>query len=563
MVTPGAARPEAGLVAPRRGAGTLPGPRSHWTVAAVLFAGLAVLHTWPLATSPAALSRHDNADAQLNAWIVAWVAHQLPRDPRHLFQANIFHPARDTLAFSEPLVAPALMAAPALWAGASPVLAHNLLLLAGLALSGLAAYGVAWRWTRDRAAALTAGSLFAFNTHTLTRTAHLQALHAYGLPLALLFADRLATRPGPHAAIGLAGCMTLLAYTSGYLFVFATIMVAIVLVVRIRHWSRSPGRVAAGFALAAAVAALLVLPLYLPYRRAALEQGMTRTLDTVREFSASLPGYLATPARVHRSWSARYLSNPVDAFFPGMTAAVLSCIALWRAVSARARRAEVLLLAAVGLAGVVLSLGPATPFYGVLFDLYPPIRGLRAAARFGVLFLLAIAFLAAFGLAGMRQALSGSRWARPAAIAAVLLVNAEALCAPFEYRRFDGISPVYRLLADEPGPVVLAETPFYPPQAAFENAEYVLNSTAHWRPLMNGYSGYTPASYRAVAWTFWYFPEERAIAAMRAAGVTHVTVHRRRFGHEAAAAVEALSRRPDVELMAIDARRDVRLYRLK
>ena len=62
---------------------------------------LAVLHTWPLATGPAVLSRHDNADAMLNEWIVAWVAHQAPRAPLHLFDANIFHPEPRALAFSE------------------------------------------------------------------------------------------------------------------------------------------------------------------------------------------------------------------------------------------------------------------------------------------------------------------------------------------------------------------------------------------------------------------------------------------------------------------------------
>ena len=36
------------------------------------------------------------------------------------------------------------------------------------------------------AAGLLAGSLFAFNTHTLTRLAHIQGIHIYGLPLALL-----------------------------------------------------------------------------------------------------------------------------------------------------------------------------------------------------------------------------------------------------------------------------------------------------------------------------------------------------------------------------------------
>nr|MBA3885268.1 hypothetical protein [Acidobacteriota bacterium] len=42
-----------------------------------LFTLLAVFHTWPLASAPGTLSRHDNADALLNEWAVAWVAHQV------------------------------------------------------------------------------------------------------------------------------------------------------------------------------------------------------------------------------------------------------------------------------------------------------------------------------------------------------------------------------------------------------------------------------------------------------------------------------------------------------
>ena len=80
----------------------------------VLCLALAVLHTWPLATAPHRLSRNDNADTMLNEWIIAWVAHQAPRDPVRLFDANIFYPEPRTLAFSEHLVVPAAMAAPAL-----------------------------------------------------------------------------------------------------------------------------------------------------------------------------------------------------------------------------------------------------------------------------------------------------------------------------------------------------------------------------------------------------------------------------------------------------------------
>jgi len=103
--------------------------------------------------------------------------------------------------------------------------------------------------------------------------------------------------------------------------------------------------------------------------------------------------------------------------------------------------------------------------------------------------------------------------------------------------------------------------PFYPRQAVFENAEYVLNSTVHWRPLMNGYSGYTPATYNAVAEVFWYFPREYAIDAMRKAGVTHVMVHPTRFGSEGPAVLETLAARRDFELIGV-APGGLHLYRL-
>src|SRR5690242_5061121 len=104
---------------------------SRRTTALAVCALLAVLHTWPLVLDPGRYSSNDNADAQLNEWILAWVEHQLPRAPLHLFEANIFYPAHDSLAFSEPLIVPALLGAPLAWSGGSPVLVYNLVLIAG------------------------------------------------------------------------------------------------------------------------------------------------------------------------------------------------------------------------------------------------------------------------------------------------------------------------------------------------------------------------------------------------------------------------------------------------
>jgi len=544
--------------------------RSHWTLAALVFALLAVVHTWPLVTEPGTLSRNDNGDAQLNEWILAWVAHQLPRHPLQLFEGNIFYPAKDVLAFSEPLIVPALMVAPALWLGASPVLAMNLAMLIGFALTGLATYALIYAWTRDRLAGITAGSLFAFNTHTLTRLPHVQALHAYGMPLSLLLADRLIAHPSPATAMLLGACMAMMAYTSGYFVVFATVMIAVVLLVRTADWAGRFVRVAGMFGLAAATAGVLALPLIIPYRRVAVEQHMVRPLAEANLYSATFSGYLAASGRLHfETWSAGFFANPVDTFFPGGIAVLLSLLAIGYALRGRDDRIRVAMVFAIGLTGFVLSLGPKTPVYAWLYAAFPPMQGLRAAARFGGLFLLAIALLAGMGLARLRQGSGGGgqpgnkRWATAVAIAAVFLVNLEALRAPFEYRRWGGIPEIYKLLANEPGQVVLAEMPFYPPNAVFENAEYVLNSTAHWRPLMNGYSGYTPTTYREVAWLMWYFPDARAFPPMIANGVTHIMFHPHRWGREAPQAIETMSKRPDLELMAVDDKTGIRLYRYK
>jgi hypothetical protein len=528
---------------------------------------LAVVHTWPLAVHPATLSSNNNADAQLNEWILAWVQHTLARAPFHLFQANIFYPANDSLAFSEPLIVPAILGAPAAWLGGSPVLVFNLLVIAGLALSALAAYALIFAWTGNRIAALLAGSMFAFNTHTLTRLPHVQALHIYGLPLTLVAVDRLVSSRRTRDAWRIALWLTVLAYTSGYLLVFGVVLVGVAMIARASEWLPHARAVGARFAIACLVAAIAVIPLSLPYQRAANEQGMVRSLAAVTEYSATPAGYLAASSRLHlATWGPSFFKDPVNSFFPGFVVIALAIATLLsiRRMDAKSRRRATMLFA-IAVVGFVLSLGTHTPAYGWLYRLFPPIHGLRVAARFGNLFLLGMAGLAGFGLAHLQRRLASRPAIAPySTILAVLLVvaaNIESLRAPIQYQRFAGIPPLYGLLETEPR-VVLAEVPFYPRQATFENAEYVLNSTAHWRSLMNGYSGYTPASYVGFADAFWYFPRDYAIDAMRRAGVTHVMVHPERFGNEAEDVVRRLNARSDFELMGVGTG-GLRLYRLR
>jgi hypothetical protein len=486
----------------------------------LLFAALAVAHTWPLVTAPGRLSRNDNADTTLNEWTLAWIAHQLPRDPIHLFDANIFYPDRNTLAYSELLLPPAVAGAPLAWLGASPVLVYNVMLLAGLALTGWTGCLLVWRWSGDLAAGTIAGAILAFNAHTLTRLPQLQALHIEFIPLALLAFDALLTSPGRRHAIWLGVWVALQGMTSYYGLVFLVTALTAGALVRPSDWTgRSLRRVAPWLLLAVLVAAILLTPFLLPYVRL----GEVRPLNEVARYSARWRDYLASPARVHfKRWSAPFFGGPA-ALFPGVVALALAAWALVTGVAFRDRRAR-MALAFAGV-GVALSFGPALPGYRLLYRLAPPLWGIRNAARFGFLATVAAAILGGLVVARFRTRHRGARWLPALTVCLLVLVNLDAFSAPIGYVDASGPAPIFARLRQSDA--IVAEFPFYPPDRVFHNADYMLDSTANWRPMLNGYSGLTPQSYVQHYEELRGFPDARAIAALRATGVTYVFV---RFG---------------------------------
>jgi hypothetical protein len=513
---------------------------------AACFLTLSILHTWPLASAPHRLSLNHNADAQLNAWIVSWIAHVLPSNPVRFWEGNIFQPGEAALAFSEPLIVPALAGAPVLWLGGSAVLMFNLLLLIGLTASAWVGWRLTSEWTGSSAAGLVAGTLITFNSHLLTRLPHLQAAHVWGL--LLVWGAAWALLDGRGRWWWLPAAVAATAATSLHWLVFAVMGAGLMVVAATPHL----GRVIAGGVLGIVAA----LPVLWPY----LANGVRRPLEQVADFSATPAGYLTSLSRLHGGWTGGFLTVETNVLFPGVMALVLAVIGVAAGLSTRSASRLTRWAIALVVVGFVLSLGTATPVYEWLYRAFPPMQGIRAAARFGMLALCGVAVLAAVGITWAEQRLSPKTF-RALLVFVMAAVTLEALHSPIRTTPFTGVPAVYSLLRDEPGAVLLAEMPFYPPDQVFENGEYVLNATGHWRPVMNGYSGVTPMSYRRLTETLWFFPEERALAGLRDAGATHVMVHLERFGAESEHVVRALDGRHDLRLMAAD-RDGHRLYRL-
>lgn len=269
--------------------------------------------------------------------------------------------------------------------------------------------------------------------------------------------------------------------------------------------------------------------------------------------------YLATVSRVHYDWWSHTFFRS-DAFFPGVAALTLALVAVACGRAWRDARARMLL--AVTVVGFALSLGPAFPLYEPLYPHRAAAAGHPRRSTLRVLAIVGVAGLAGFGVAWLAE-----RWASvsgPAAgtrvgiglAAIVVVVNVEAFAAPLYFVRDPGIPPVHRVLAGETGAVV-ADLPLPEPGAIARNARAVVASTVHWKPLVNGYSGFVPRSYVEHSQALAGFPDPTAFEALRRIGVTHLVVR----ADEIPGVEGALSRRRDIDLLAADG--PLRVYRLR
>ena len=523
----------------------MPASNKKW-LALVLFAVLAIAHTWPLASAPGRYSRNDNMDTQLNEWTMAWVAHQVVHDPVHLFDANIFYPEKRTLAFSEHLFVQGVMAVPLYWAGVSPVAAFNIILIVGLALTGWATAIVMHRWTGNWLAAIVSGSLIAFNASTLSRLVHIQAMHLEFFPFMLAAIDQLLRQPRAKAALAVAGWFVLEALTSMYFLVFIAIAALAAVAVRPGEWLKENRAAFLKYgALAAVVALVLLTPFLLPYYHARQEQQhFTRDISEVARYSAHWKNYLASAGTLHMEtfgWSKGYAT--ADFLFPGFMAITLTLISLISLTAVKDRRARMAL--AFGVVSFALSFGPAFPLYSAIYHAFPLLQAIRGAARFGQMALASIAILSGFGLAWL-----AAKMPRQAGlalgIAAFVVVNAEAWRAPIGYcgtpenktcQEFTAIAPIFTTL-DRPDVKAIVVFPFYPAGSSIQyNARYMLQSTAHWKPLLNGYSGYMPVSTIEHGERIRDFPSDASIVYLKSIGVTHALVDGRNTSPEALAAI--------------------------
>lgn len=495
-------------------------------VVSVVALALSVVFTWPLASRFSTAGRVDSGDGRFSIWNVAWVAHALTTNPAELWNANIFYPHTGTLAFSEANLVAGILATPAWLLTHNPYATSNWTILCSFTLSALTMFALVRYLTGNRWGAAFAGVTYSFCSYSFSHLAHIQLLMTFGPPLALLRMHLFVAGPTLRNAIWLGVALALQGLACGYYGVFGGLTVGFGLV-WFAAWSGQflSRRFWLLTAAACAVALLVTAPFFLPYL-SIQRAGFERTLEDARTFRAGWRSYLASPLWVYQ-WILPLIGHWRAVLFPGLVTLALAAVGVTRAIRQPGRVSSsgqvVWFYVLVTILAAWASFGPDAGLYRVIYAITPFMSMLRVPARLGLLVTLATAVLAGYGLSALERAWVGPR--RRVWLAALVLISlARSTTGPLDWAEAPAEPRAIQWLGTLPrGPV--AAFPFFGHPEMARETNYMLQSTWHWQPMLNGYSDFVPNDISADHEMLSSFPSPAAIRVLRDRQTKYVLVN--------------------------------------
>jgi hypothetical protein len=448
-------------------------------------------------------------DTRLNAWILAWVQRALVTQPLELFNANNFFPAERALAGSEHMISAAIMAWPARIVSHTAVGLHQWTIIASAALLSAANYTLS-RWaTGSRPIALAVGAVTILMPWRATETGHVQLLSIYWLPILWLLAGKIFEgryRSSDLVLLGAVLTMQLLA--SFYLAYFCLVSLgAMGMAALATGWRPSMRDLRVLIPIAFAGIALTATAF--PYIAAQESNELIANVPTNLS-----PGFAVAWSHISGPLGGSDVSLRTPHFYIPAGVAILTfaslatlvvrpqgggrrrdcrswrlCVGLWAVVL-------IAFLMMVGHSTIIADTEVPLP-YAWAMAIVPGFSNLRGPVRWAILIAVASPILA--GLCIREWTLRLPR--RLAMCVGVLGIG--ALFAGIRIPEFPLTralpEPVqlaaYRALAMLPaGPVLEVPWPAKPGNQKTDSL-YTLASTLHWKPIINGYTGYPPSTY--------------------------------------------------------------------
>ncbi|MGA8923448.1 MAG: hypothetical protein WB682_09910 [Candidatus Dormiibacterota bacterium] len=256
------------------------------TSAAALFfyALLAVLLFANVWASPAGSWIGDSKDPKLFIWYLGWIPHALSSGQNPLITDYMAYPPGVNLMWNTSLLFPAFILWP-ITAAFGPVVAYNVLVTAGVAVSAWFGYLAARRFFDDQLLCVLVGLVYGFSPGLLAQaTRHPHAMIALFPPIAVLLADEILVRQrfGPVLIGAVAGVAAALQLLTGEELLATTALVGAIGVALLALMFRHAVAGKLPYALRAAAAAIISFGILSAYPLAVQFLGPQRVFGDVQ-----------------------------------------------------------------------------------------------------------------------------------------------------------------------------------------------------------------------------------------------------------------------------------------
>jgi hypothetical protein len=484
-------------------------------------------------------------DMRLNSWILAWVQRALTRDPTALFDANAFHPASGGLTGSEHMLGVSIPLLPLAPFAPGAVLLHQLATVLSFLIMGWTTFALA-RWiTRSDWAAFVAAAMAMFMPWRVFELAHVQLLSAHWIPLVWLLVGQIVTGDSKRwTPAWLAIVLFLQLCASYYLAYYVTVsLVVLVTVLALRHGFHADRAVRLGAALAFAYLTFVLLSLPYLEREAASDLVLmgaanleTSMGDVLAAFAGQSPGLAAGTTRLT-------YQVPLYILLLGALGALLGRLRRPADPEHGRLRSFSLALWCIVLTSMVFLLGNQIHVGERVIDLpgrfasewIPGFRHLRTPARWSFLVGIAMPLLAGIGVQRgeaflarlFRDRSSAALLGARIAVASFLLLDMSWRSIPVRSVGLAEMAGPYDALRELPqGPVLEIPWPRSRLREAETGSRYMLASTLHWNPILNGFAPYPPRSYAFLHRLGAGPPSEQGLEKLqRLSGLRWIVVH--------------------------------------
>lgn len=526
----------------------------------IIFSILAIFITYPLIFNLTSVAT-GYGDELLIAWNHSWDIHNFTSNFSNIiniFNANIYFPYQNSLAFSDIYFTNSLLALIPVLILNSPIVANNFIFILSLILIGFFTYSLSFLLTKNNLISFLSGILVMFCPAYLSELAHTQIISIFFVILAIILLIKfLLTKKTIFFVLFLITFIlqTYNSFMPGYFIVFSSLFICLFYV--LEEKKRLKFLLTRKKILLLLISLAVIIPIVIPYYQVSKEFNYVRDIRESIHFALQPEDLLSTTplSRLEPVLSQipftkdLQKTGEVKPGFIGLTFSMLVIVSFFYIIKNWKKQNFVVKgIFISSVFGLLLSLGPFLhlqrltihdPFpiplpYLIFYYIIPGFNGIRNSARYEMLFIIMSApIVAVFLKEALKNTPIRTKYILLLLFSIVVVLEFNFPIKFYPVPEKKDFPKVYSYISKTSKSTVIIEMPIFNWNVTpYVNQEWWREyySTVHFRKTVNGASGFSPFPWQdLVNFLLSDFPSDKSIQKLKEIGVNLIIVHKNEY----------------------------------